>query len=58
MKARYVTQEAKFESMMQTIKKVKINALRRSVMIQTKKGDPVHYMLYTYLMSEDLDKWT
>ena len=27
-------------------------------MIQTKKGDPVHYMLYTYLMSEDLDKWT
>ena len=41
---------------MQTIKKVKINALRRSAMIQTKKGDPVHYMLYTYLMSEDLDK--
>ena len=40
---------------MQTIKDVKINALR--------SVDPLDpriacYMPYTYLMSEDLDKWT
>ena len=44
MKAGYATQEAKFESIMQTIKEVEINALRRNVTIQMKKGD--------------LDKWT
>ena len=27
-------------------------------MVQMKKGDPIHYMPYTYLMSEDLDTWT
>ena len=27
-------------------------------MVQMKKGNPVHYMPYTYLMSEDLDTWT
>ena len=27
-------------------------------MVQTKKGNPVHYMPYTYLMNEDLDTWT
>ena len=43
---------------MQTIKEVKINALWRNVMVQTKKGNPVHYMPYTYLMNEDLDTWT
>ena len=51
-----MTHEAKFESIMQTIKDVEINALR--------SVDPQHpriacYMPYTYLMSEDLDnKWT
>ena len=40
---------------MQTIKDVEINALR-----SVDPNDPcvAHYMPYTYLMSEDLDKWT
>ena len=40
---------------MQTIKDVKINALR-----SVDPDDPriARYMPYTYLMSEDLDKWT
>ena len=40
---------------MQTIKDVEINALRR---IEPNDDELEHYMLYTYLMSEDLDKWT
>ena len=40
---------------MQTIKDIKINALRR---IDSKDDEPERYMPYTYLMSEDLDKWT
>ena len=40
---------------MQTIKDVEINALR-----SVDPDDPyvAHYMPYTYLMSEDLEKWT
>ena len=55
LKARYATHEAKFESIMQTIKDVKINALRG-----VEPDDPhiTRYMPYIYLMSEDLDKWT
>ena len=55
LKARYMAHEAKFESIMQIIKDVEINALRG-----VKPDDPhiARYMPYTYLMSEDLDKWT
>ena len=55
LKARYATHEAKFESIMQTTKDVKINALR-----SVDPNDPcvAHYMPYTYLMSENLEKWT
>ena len=55
MKAGYVTHEAKFESIMQTTKDVKINALR-----SVDPNDPcvARYMPYKYLMSENLDKWT
>ena len=55
LKARYVTHEAKFESIIQTIKDFEINALR-----SVDPDDPhvAHYMPYTYLMNEDLDKWT
>ena len=55
LKAGYATHEAKFESIMQTIKDVEINTLRG-----VKPDNPhiARYMLYTYLMSEDLDKWT
>ena len=55
LKAGYATQEAKFEFIMQTIKDVEINALRR---IDPNDDKPKRYMPYTYLMSEDLDKWT
>ena len=40
---------------MQTIKDVEINALR---MIDPDDDELECYMPYTYLMSEDLDKWT
>ena len=40
---------------MQTIKDVEINALKR---IYPNKDIPERYMPYTYLMIEDLDKWT
>ena len=55
MKAGYATLEVKFESIMQTIKDVEINALKR---IYPNKDIPERYMPYTYLMSEELDKWT
>ena len=54
-KARYATQEAKFESIMQTIKDVKISALRRR---NPNDDEPERYMPYTYRMSQDLDKGT
>ncbi|XP_075655061.1 uncharacterized protein LOC142625257 [Castanea sativa] len=55
LKAGYATHEAKFKSIMQTIKDVEINALRR-----VDPDDPhlERYMPYTYLMSEDVEKWT
>ena len=55
LKAGYVTHEAKFESIMQTTKDVEINALR-----SVDPDDPrvARYMPYTYLMSENLEKWT
>ena len=53
MKAGYATQEVKFESIMQTIKDIEINALKK---IYPNKDIPERYMPYTYLMIEDLDK--
>ena len=55
LKAGYATHEAKFESIMQTIKEAEINLLMGV--------DPIDcwiacYMPYTYLMSGDMDKWT
>ena len=55
LKAGYVTHEAKFESIMQTIKEAKINLLRG---VDPTDRHVARYMPYTYLMSEDLDKWT
>ena len=55
MKAGYATHEAKFESIMQTIKEVKINLLRSVDPTDPQIG---RYMPYTYLVSENLDKWT
>ncbi|KAK9984987.1 hypothetical protein SO802_034512 [Lithocarpus litseifolius] len=55
LKAGYATHAAKFESLMQTIKDVEINALRN-----VEPDDPhiARYMPYTYLTSEDVEKWT
>ena len=55
LKAGYASNEAKFESIMETIKDVEINMLRG-----VRPDDPniARYMPYTYLMSLDLDKWT
>ncbi|KAK9997657.1 hypothetical protein SO802_022343 [Lithocarpus litseifolius] len=53
LKAGYATHEAKFESIMQTIKDVEIDALRR---VDLDDDHLERYMPYTYLMSEDLDK--
>ena len=55
LKAGYASNEAKFESIMETIKDVEINML-----IGARPDDPniARYMPYTYLMSLDLNKWT
>ena len=55
LKAGYANHEAKFESIMQTIKEAEINLLRG---VDPTDRRIAHYMPYTYLMSEDLDKWT
>ena len=55
LKAGYATYEAKFESIMQTIKEVEINLLWG---VDPTDRRIAHYLPYTYLMSEDLDKWT
>ena len=55
LKAGYATHEAKFESIMQTIKEVEINMLRG---VDPTDRRIARYMPYTYLMSEELDKWT
>ena len=55
LKARYANNEAKFESIMQTIKEAEINLLRG---VDPTDRRIARYMPYTYLMSEDLDKWT
>ena len=55
LKAGYATNEAKFESIMQIIKEAKINLLRG---VDLTDRQIARYMPYTYLVSEDLDKWT
>ena len=55
MKAGYATNEAKFESIMQIIKEAEINLLRG---VDPTDRRIARYMPYTYLISEDLDKWT
>ncbi|XP_030934495.1 uncharacterized protein LOC115959952 [Quercus lobata] len=55
LKAGYVTYEAKFMSIMQTIKEAEINLLKG---VDPTDRHILRYMPYTYLMSEDVDKWT
>ena len=59
LKARYSTQETKFELYMQPIKEDKIEALRKKLRTEQQESEPSpSIMPYTYLMKEDLDKWT
>ena len=55
LKVGCATHEAKFKSIMQTIKEVEINLLRG---VDPTDHRIARYMPYIYLMSEDLDKWT
>ncbi|XP_030924517.1 uncharacterized protein LOC115951450 [Quercus lobata] len=55
LKAGYETHDAKFVSIMQTIKEAEINLLRG---VDPTDRRIIRYMPYTYLMSEDVDKWT
>ncbi|XP_065635921.1 uncharacterized protein LOC136070225 [Quercus suber] len=55
LKAGYATQAAKFESIMQTIKEAKINLLRG---VDPTDRHVARYMPHTYLISEDVEKWT
>ncbi|XP_030939772.1 uncharacterized protein LOC115990347 [Quercus lobata] len=55
LKAGYATCDAKFVSIMQTIKEAEINLLRG---VDPTDRRIIRYMPYTYLMSEDVDKWT
>ncbi|XP_050277753.1 uncharacterized protein LOC126719216 [Quercus robur] len=55
LKAGYATHDAKFVSIMQTIKEAEINLLRG---VDPTDRRIIRYMPYTYLMSEDVDKWT
>ena len=59
LKAGYATQEAKFELYMQPIKEAEIEALRKKRGTEQQESQPdSSIMPYTYLMNEDLDKWT
>ncbi|XP_030936358.1 uncharacterized protein LOC115961524 [Quercus lobata] len=55
LKAGYAIHETKFTSIMQTIKEAEINLLRG---VDPTDRHILRYMPYTYLMSEDVDKWT
>ncbi|XP_030940266.1 uncharacterized protein LOC115965232 [Quercus lobata] len=59
LKAGHVTQEAKFELYMQSIKEAEIEALRKKLKTERQESEPdSSIMPYTYLMKEDLDMWT
>ncbi|XP_075665707.1 uncharacterized protein LOC142635440 [Castanea sativa] len=55
LKAGYATHEAKFESLMQIIKEAEINLLRG---VDLTDRHVARCMPYTYLISEDFDKWS
>ncbi|XP_075645812.1 uncharacterized protein LOC142616971 [Castanea sativa] len=59
LKAGYATQEAKFELYMQPIKEAEIEALRKKSATEQQVSEPdPSIMPYTYLMKEDIEKWT
>ncbi|XP_075654959.1 uncharacterized protein LOC142625145 [Castanea sativa] len=59
LKAGYATQEVKFELYMQPIKEAKIEALGKKSATKQEVSEPdPSIMPYTYLMKEDIEKWT
>ena len=59
LKARYATQETKFELYMQPIKEAEIEAFRKKRRTERQESEAdSSIMPYTYLMKEDLDMWT
>ena len=60
MKAGYAIQVAKFDTIMESIKKVKIEAIRNKKKVTGKDGKEKNqdYLPYTYLMGESVDMWT
>ena len=60
LKAGYATQVVKFDTIMQSIKQVEIEAIRNKKKVTGKDGKKKNqdYLPYTYLMSEFVDMWT
>ena len=60
MKARYATQVVKFDTIMESIKQVEIEAIRNKKKVTGKDGEEKEkdYLPYTYLMSKSVDIWT
>ena len=60
LKAGYTTQVVKFDTIMESIKQVEIEAIRNKKKVTRKDGKEKNqdYLLYTYLMSESVDIWT
>ena len=58
LKAGYATQTIKFDTIMESIKQVEIEAIRKNKKVTGKDGREKDYLPYTYLMSESIDMWT
>ncbi|XP_030936269.1 uncharacterized protein LOC115961425 [Quercus lobata] len=58
LKAGYATQTIKFDTIMESIKQVEIEAIRKNKKVTGKDGREKDYLPYTYLMSESMDMWT
>ena len=60
LKVRYASQVVKFDTIMESIKQVEIEAIRNKKKVTGKDGKEKNqdYLQYTYLMSEFVDMWT
>nr|XP_023903554.1 uncharacterized protein LOC112015381 [Quercus suber] len=60
LKAGYASQVVKFDTIMESIKQAKIEAIRNKKKMTGKDGKEKNqdYLPYTYLMSESVDMWT
>ncbi|XP_050264153.1 uncharacterized protein LOC126708159 [Quercus robur] len=60
LKVRYASQVVKFDTIMESIKQVEIEAIRNKKKVTGKDGKEKNqdYLQYTYVMSESVDMWT